>query len=260
MLKSAKNGAYRSVGALLGRDNGPACTVALLNVEGRDDAPAYVLTAGHCYPDAKLFYGLDWAVTDKDTDLVVRLNHFVDSDRSKRDVRVRRVLFATQGRRDLAVFELDEMVGVLAKEGFRGLKLSKESAAAGQSIIQVGVPVSWVDKSEQFLHKVTCAIQKLADVQYGSFSFGTVYPGALVNNCSAVGGISGSPLLSKETREIVGVASLGIPFGFPTLKTITGDDVGNYNLAMPTEGLYHCFERTGFFNMALKGCPLTDLL
>ena len=102
----------------LGDINAQGCSAAFIKPsKSKSSAPAYVLTAGHCY------VSLSGAVAEADQVIVdepalgrVRFMRFSDA-KSYIEVRTKRWVYATLKGVDIAILELDATFGELEKQG-----------------------------------------------------------------------------------------------------------------------------------------------
>jgi len=264
LLSAKKDQFFSGVGQITFPAEGAnvnSCTGALIDAGGGDGAPSYVLAAGHCYRH-KGNKELRWDefVLREETLGTFTLNPFADIDPSRwRDIPIVSVAYATMHGNDLALFELRLPKGQLKSEGFQFYNISAAAPLTGTKLQIAGVPVVGVQSDKQFLHLSACTALFRKDTSLGNLS-GKAYPlrGMIAHQCSAVGGVSGSPVFSQGM--IVGVANAAGP-DFGQVKSAFPDELSRgfelVNTASPVERLPACFTPKGVFDLNQAGCALS---
>lgn len=263
LLSSGKDRQYRSMGVVV-TNGDPRCSVTLLNTGSRGSGPAYALTAGHCidgFPRAKNKNPrkvlVDFAPKQK---MAVRLNYFADAPWRARDVAVRRVAYAANSWRDLALLELAEPYEKLAREGFGGFAFDPEIPEVGASARFVAVPangdpqvnniVYWLPENVTYLRASDCKVNSVQLYRFQEES--------ILFDCSILRGASGGALLSQKTGKILGVLSQYTPLERVERELspeLAGVVAGN-NAASSTAVLSRCFDDDGRFQFRKEGCIL----
>lgn len=246
--------AYRGVGRL---DVGSmVCTAVFTVPPGAvpDDAPAYVLTAGHCVE----IWGPDEIVRDRLAPAYeITFNYF--SDAAERSTfRARAVAYGTMKGRDIAVVALDTTVGALRRAGIAPWQLAAEAGAPDEPLVVVHAPLG------SFLRLSACAARGVAGaVREHHWR----WSGLQRNACADVGpGSSGSPAIARSSGRllaIVGTTTRGsegledCALNRPCEPQGEGVTVlPDMNYAVPVSGLVRCFDAAARFDPELQGCPL----
>jgi hypothetical protein len=251
---AGQNDALKAVGRLFGRST---CTATFVDVGGGPDAPAYVLTNGHCaqeWDGNAVFTG-----QPADTMRMV-FNFFQDTPNGTVEVPGRQVVYSTMKGRDLSIIELAATVGELRAQGITPLKPAAAAPDAPFAARVVGAPVTAVPAEIAYLRQEDCTVSGAADL----FEFIWHFDDALRNSCQDIyGGSSGSPLFALGADDIVALINTtnigGVTpcaAGVPCEATPDGTRlVPNTSYAIPLAELVSCFTG-GRFDLALPGCPL----
>lgn len=253
-------GGQQAYGGVARVQAGSTCSGVLLEVGPYVDAPAYVITNGHC---ARAF-GSDEVLLDQPGAGAVTFNYFHDAA-NRPSHAVRQTRFSTMKGTDLAILELGTRYRDLVDAGIRGLPLERDRPAVDEPVVIVGAPL--VDgPSSSFLRLASCRLESAVDVllerHWHWFDFWR-------NRCSDIlPGSSGSPVISQRTGRVVGlvntttIGSLGVTdcwLGRPCEVEGThgvSDEAASY--AVPVEGLASCFDGGGELRRGASGCPLDD--
>lgn len=232
------------------------CTATLLDT--RDESapsatPAYVLTAGHCIERSN-----GNIITDQPLNGTVTFNYFTDNSGFKTYPLKTTTWRSIQGV-DMAIVELDASVHKLIEDGVQPLKLAPETPAQGTEVLIVGAPK--VD-DQTTLRMAACALQPSQEIVEGSW----VWRNTLMTRCQDVrAGGSGSPLLDRDSNEIVGVIGTGnfddsiVPCSFHapctpiegTFQAVPGNVYGS-----PTAFLNGCFAQGQIARKPPSSCQL----
>ena len=220
---------FRSVGTMAiyadrGMTRTGGCTASLIAGTADDQAPVYVLTAGHCVANPKLLPGE--ILSDKK----ILFGQFETralptAQGPGLSYLFMSITYAVQDGHDLAILGLGLTAGELRKNGLGVYTLQASPAATGTGIEAVG----YSPLLGEALHRSECELE--------SYVYGSEYR----HHCSTVPGMSGSPVFSKISGQIIGVTS----------TTFTG-----YNTASPVAVLATCFDAQGKFELSLPGCTL----
>jgi hypothetical protein len=227
-----------------------------------DDAPAYVLTNGHC-ADA---WGANEVIVDRAvTRYRAVFGYFADTQDEQYEVGSRRVALATMKGQDVAVIELDATHGELRRRGFDPWRPASGRAAEAEPIVVVGAPVM-AEADRSYLRLASCRLRGQVSVllerQWTWFSFDRsdctdIYPGS-----------SGSPVISRESGRLLGLVNT---------TTIGSDGLEDCYIGRPCEaeggstrvlkstsyltpvtGVESCFDEGGLFQLGRPECPLED--
>lgn len=242
----------------VGRFDGAAnCTGTFLDVGGGADAPAYLITNGHCAQswDANgVFIDLPaegWSAT---------FNYFADNPDAHLTVPAARVAYSTMKGRDVAIVELAATVGELQEQGITPLPLAIAEPDGMFRLRVVGAPDTGMPADLAYLREEQCLATGRANV----FEFIWHFDDTFRNSCQDIyGGSSGSPVFDADLHAIVGLMNtttvggltpcgLGSPCEVATDGTTWKPDT---SYATPVIGLERCFA-AGVFDPLLDACPL----
>jgi V8-like Glu-specific endopeptidase len=262
LLKAQENQKYNGIG-MLEVANQPFCTAFLINTAGQLQAAAYALTNGHCYDPSAGLPGNNEIVLNHPSDMVFHLSHFVDSKRRDRAVPVRRVVYATMKSTDIAILELNITFKQLVQQGFTPLTLASKTAQIGEPVEVIGVPITDVNPALQFLHQAVCKIGQSVNLREASYH----WENSIRNHCSVVGGMSGSPMISLKSNQVVGIINTGVDdqaLTQPACSLNRPCEVNNdkittlvkENYAQLISKIPGCFNQNGIFNLSSISCQL----
>jgi Trypsin-like peptidase domain len=180
----------------IGRYRGQSdCTAFFLDL-GHDDAPAYMVTNGHC---AQNF-------SESDTPYAVLRNQ-ASNDRmffgnpnstaaEQVEFKVAEIIFSTMRQTDLAVLRLDATVRQVRAKGIQPIAIQNSPLAPGQLIQVISAPAG------EFLKKQTCTQGPSVDVT----EFVWVWSQLQSNDCAEIyPGMSGSPVINPLSGQAVGM-------------------------------------------------------
>lgn len=238
------------------------CSGTLIDTGRGDTEKAYFLTNGHCsHIDATLIKPTE-VFTNVNTISAFTANYYVDNKVGAVSYKGSRLVYLTLNSTDIAIYELDHTIGYMKERGFNFFKLSKKKPKPGTKVINVGLPLDHMTEETTYLHYSECTLGENVQLMENEW----VWPYSVRHNCSAVGGMSGSPLINKKTLEIVALVntvvedvttgepdcSLGRPCEDPAYPKV----YPQYNYGQSVERLSQCFDKTGAFNLYSKSCTL----
>lgn len=239
-----------------------SCTGSFINPSGSPDAPAYLITNGHCAQE----WDANRVFIDQPADgWSAVFNYFVDTAAAQVKMPVSRVAYSTMKGRDVAVLELEATAGELIAQGIQPLALADQLPETPFTMRVTGVPVTGVPPSLAYLREEYC----LAAGRANLFEFIWHFDDTVANACRDIyGGSSGSPVFVGDdpaiialmnTTNIGGVTPCAL--GTPCEARSGVDDVTlnvNTSYATPVAGLGACFGADGRFELSAAGCPLDD--
>ncbi len=262
-LLSAEQGRnYNGIG-LLEQESDRFCTAFFLNTGGDNNAPAYAVTNGHC-ADIHTEPAAKEILLNRPSNIVFKLNYFVNAGTLVRSVRVRRVVYATMKGTDIAILELNTAFKQIVNEGFTPLKIEEVLPAVGEPVEVIGIPMTGVKPSLSYLHRTVCEVGQSVNLREDVYQ----WEKAIRTRCSVVGGMSGSPVVSLKTNRVVAIANTGVddealnqpecsknrPCEISSDGRVTTFPQENY--AQRVSHIPSCFDRTGIFNLNLQSCGL----
>jgi hypothetical protein len=244
----------------IGRFQGTSpCTGALLDT-GAPDAPAVIITNGHC--------AQQWTDTGVNVDLPAAgmqmiFNYFANTHPVQIPVPAARVLYSTMEGRDIALVELSATLGELQTRDIFPFSLAEEAPFSAEKVTVLGAPVGDLPPAETYLRQEDCDISGRASIQEFQWQFDGVYR----LSCQDIyGGSSGSPLFLEGGEEIfalINTTTIGgqtpCDLNAPCEITVTGPQYRfNTSYATPVDGIGRCFNADGRFDLARPDCPLQD--
>jgi hypothetical protein len=266
LLESRQNIGYSGIGLITIREFSN-CTGFFIATSNQ--APAYVVTNGHCIDLIENLLSPTEIVVDRRLRqsgrsaavLSYTPDYFANPHRSRRTYKVQRILYATMKNSDLAILELPISQGDLIRTGITPLTIAPQPAKPGQRIDVVGVPGSVIPNNRQFLHRSSCLLGPTVLVKEGVYQ----WTQAIRNRCSVVGGMSGSPMIANG--PVVGIINTG--GGYDRIRNLCAlnnpCEVGangrpqhtiHENYGQPIDRLLGCFNERGLFDLARSGCRL----
>ena len=259
--RDGQNRAFTGIGRL---SLSTSCTAFFIRTPGGSNAPAYALAAGHCYSISANEIFVNQALPASTRP--VRFRYFVDTQEQQVAVPVRRLAYSTMRGWDVAVIELAATSGELQAQGLMPLQLEPAEPAPGTAISVVGAPGSNFPSADQFLRQSRCTLGERADLIEFTWHFWNVRR----NDCEdIVGGVSGSPVISERTGNVVGIVNTTTHLAFQS-----GADFDCYagrpceisggvqkveeetSYSIPVAGLLGCFSDSGEFAHDRAACPL----
>ncbi len=263
LLRISSSKAFNGVG-LVDMGRGGGCTGTFLDTGALANAPAYVLSNGHCVGPKLMGPGDILVDQPASPGMNFRFNYFVDAGKNVRMVPIRRVVYATMHHTDIAIFELDATYAQLVSEGFVPHVIAAADPVAGTQVEMVGVPQNGVRRATRFVRRSTCRVGDRTNLKEGDYTFS----GAFRHWCSSVGGSSGSPVIARQSGEIVAINNTGVddsalaapecsidrPCEVAPDGSVTTDVKTNY--AQKTSNIPTCVDRSGIFGVKVPGCRL----
>ena len=260
LLSINKNPEFGAMGLLSAGFFGGGCSATLIDVGGRDDSPAYIVTNGHCLMNGFPRPGEFQVDVPPARGMKFTARYYQDAGNQRRSISVARVEYATMTGTDMALMRLGVTVGQLRSEGLRGFPIAKQAPMMGEPVVNVGIPQSGVRPT--YLRRSECQILAQVDLKEGNWDFN----GSFRNQCSVVGGSSGSSLVSQNTGEIVALINTGVADNVRTPcrqnhpceieKGGTRTSHPEFNYAQRVHELAHCFDGQGVFEIASPQCQL----
>jgi hypothetical protein len=264
LLMENANGEYdhwKGVGRLESLANA-RCTAVLIDTQADGapaDAPAYLLTSGHC---AYAHPQLDALSTPQPIRGHIEFNYFRDTSSQRQVYPLKTLHWSTQRGRDLAIIEVDAPLARLRANGIEPLSLAPLPPAQGAPLLSVSAPLTG---NGYTLRVSACEMEGLRDVVEHPY----VWRNNLRNACQDVlPGSSGSPLLSRDDGRIVGIMGTTTRGSEAEQRCATNtpceitdgaiDWVADMNYATRTDGLPACFHE-GRLDVTLEHCDLQDL-
>jgi V8-like Glu-specific endopeptidase len=262
LLSTEQGKSYNGIGLFEKEDEG-FCTAFFLNTNGDENAPAYAVTNGHCaviptFPEAEEI------ITNHPSDMVFKLNYFVNAKAHVRSVRVRQVVYATMKGTDITILELDTTFKQLVQEGFTPLNIDPVPASYGEPVKVIGVPGTGVKDSLRYLHKVVCEAGQSVNLKEDVYH----WENSVRHRCSTVGGMSGSPMISVKTNRVVAIVNTGVnddalaqpecSWNRPCEVSKNGRilTLPEENYAQRVSNIPSCFDKRGIFNLNIPSCSL----
>jgi len=225
------------------------------------DAPAYVLTNGHCSD----FPGPNEVLLDRPAIRgQVIFNYFADTRNGQVHVPVGRVAYATMKGQDIAVLQLAARYADLVEQGFEPWRPALTLSDHDEEVVVVGAPLQR-DPEMAFLRLAACRLTGraalLLEFRWHWYAFDR-------NSCAGIQpGSSGSPVISRVTGRVLGLVNTTTAGGRPRYTECALDHPceplhdeeesrTETSYATPIVRMDRCFDRTGRFDMRGAGCPL----
>jgi V8-like Glu-specific endopeptidase len=263
MLSVAASRKYNGVGSV-DVDYG-VCTGFLIGTESQHlNAPAYVVTNGHCQGSATKLPSAKDILVNRPTKTNFIVNYFHDFKANRLTIPVKRMVYGTMKNNDIAILELTKTQQDLATAGITPLKISSQPAKLGEPVIVVGIPSQGMKDALSFLHATTCQTGETVRLKEDVYNWNR----SIRHQCSIVGGMSGSPMISLKTRRVIGIINTGVndsaakqpqcSLNRPCeirkngrVETLAYENYGQLVYQIPT-----CFDRQGVFDLRTPGCNL----
>lgn len=253
---------YASIVRYQGR---ATCTGVFLDTipEGEDpgDAPAYVLSNGHCSD----FPGSNEVLIDRPAvRSQVIFNYFADTRSQQVPVPVARIAYATMKGHDIAVLQLAARYADIVDQGFEPWRPTLTLPERDEPVVIVGAPLQR-DPETAFLRLGACRLDGRAPLV---LEFGWHWYNFDRNTCAGIqSGSSGSPVISRLTGRVLGLVNTTTAGGRPRYTECTLDHPcepttdgavsrPETSYATPLVRIDRCFDETGRFDLRGAGCPL----
>jgi hypothetical protein len=230
----------------------PGCSGAVVRWASAVDAdPAVVITNGHCVRSP--FLGAREVLVDqRQWKRIELLEGSGDVATTVRGVHLR---YASMYRTDLAVYELRETYADLAAKGVTPLVLAATGPSRGD---RIRIPSGYW--TEQRACTTTGTVHRLHERAWDWW--GSIRLPAL-DGCAIRGGYSGSPIVSRETGEVVGIANTGYVGGRRCIDSACEENRRgrvvmrrNMNYGQQTALLNGCVGADRRFDLDVPGCRL----
>ena len=232
----------------------PGCSGAVVRWAPALDAdPAVVITNGHCVRSP--FLGAREILVD--VTQYKRIELLDGHGAVATTVRGTRLAYATMYRTDLAVYELRESYADLAAAGVTPLVLATRGPVRGDP---VRIPSGyWV---EQRACTTTGTAYRLHEREW-DWQRSIRLPAR--DGCRIRGGYSGSPIVSRSTGEVVGIANTGYVGGRRCVDSACEENKrgvvrmrANMNYGQQTWLLTTCIGADRRFDLSVEGCRLPE--
>jgi V8-like Glu-specific endopeptidase len=228
------------------------------------NAPAYVVTNGHCQGSASKLPSHSDILVNQPSKTNFIVNYFHDFKADRLSIPVKRMVYGTMKNNDIAILELTKTQLELTKAGITPLQISTKPASRGESVMVVGIPSQGVRDALSFLHAATCQTGETVQLKEDIYHWNR----SVRHHCSIIGGMSGSPMISLKTRRVVGIINTGVndsaakqpqcSLNRPCevrqngrIETFAQENYGQLVHQIPT-----CFDRQGVFDLRTPGCKL----
>lgn len=240
------------------------CSGALITKSPVEDSnPVYLLTNGHCTTLVDEFMkNPELLVKDKNIQPIYMVfNNFFDSQKKLNFVEINKIAYARINKKDFALFDTQKSVKFFSDENIQTYTFANKIS---HEVISVGTPLQGFHPNQWYLYQSYCRFDKKVNLVEGLFKYLSVR-----NNCSLVGGQSGSPMFN-EYYEILAIQNTGYDeksddsdcqIGKPC-EVQTGHRYiaeKSWSYAQDTIGLNDCFNKNGVFNATNTECPLKNL-
>jgi Trypsin-like peptidase domain len=262
MLSTKSDRKYNGIGLI--DVNYGMCTGFAIATGRNPQAPAYVLTNGHCQGKSGRLPNNREILVDRSTKTQFTVNYFYDFKPKRLTIPAKRLVYGTMKHNDIAILELNITQGELKQAGIELLQIAAKPPAVGEPSIVVGVPSEGVKDSLNYLHATTCQVGETANIKEDVYN----WPKSIRHHCSIVGGMSGSPMISLKTNRVVGIINTGVNDNSakqPPCSLNRPCEVGKSgtiqtfpqeNYAQLVDRIPACFDRRGIFNLDLDACQL----
>jgi V8-like Glu-specific endopeptidase len=262
LLSTAAGRKYNGVGVI--DTNYGVCTGFLISTGANLNAPAYVLTNGHCQGSFSQLPNEREVIVNRSTKTQFIVNYFHDFKPERLTIPVKRMVYSTMKNHDIAILELTKTQQELLKAGITPLQIAAQPPALGEPLVVVGVPSQGVKDELSYLHSTTCRIGQMANVKEDIYN----WQRSIRHQCSIVGGMSGSPMISLKTNRVIGIINTGVNDSASKqpqcslnrpCEVVKNDLVQTFpqeNYGQLVDRIPTCFDRRGIFNLYQSSCQL----
>jgi hypothetical protein len=232
----------------------PGCSGSVVRwASALDSDPAVVLTNGHCVRTP--FLGARDVLVDEEQFKKIEL--LEGNGTVAMTVRGVHLRYASMYRTDLAVYELRETYADLAAGGVTPLVLAPRGPSRGD---RIRIPSGyWV---EQRACTTTGTAYRVHEREWDWWR--SIRLPAL-DGCAIRGGYSGSPIVSRDTGEVVGIANTGYVGGRRCIDSACEEDRRgrvvmrkDMNYGQQTWWLTTCVGADRRFDLSAPGCKLAE--
>lgn len=241
-----------AAGRFTGTARLPGCSGTVVRwAAAQDGDPAVVITNGHCVRAPYL--GAREVLVDQRQ--FKRIELLEDHGTVAMTVRGVRLRYASMYRTDLAVYELRESYADLAAGGVTPLVLATRGPSRGD---RIRIP------SGYWLEQRACTTTGIAyRVHEREWDWWRSIRLPALDGCAIRGGYSGSPIVSRSTGEVVGIANTGYVGGRRCIDSACEEDrrgvvrtVRDMNYGQQTWWLHTCIGADRRFDLDVAGCRL----
>jgi hypothetical protein len=235
---------------------GGGCSGAVVRFENsKDSDTALMLTNGHCVKVSGGMMKPNTFITNKSDRVALRLSN---ADGSYKEGRVftSKIIYATMTGTDAALYTMEMTFAELkAKHGVEPLLIDSKRPIEGQDM-QI-ISGFW---KKGFSCKIDGFVYKLSEAGYESTDSIRYTKGG----CETYGGTSGSPIVSPQTRLIIGINNTGNEDGkLCTMNNPCEVDANGQQTAdkgrsygQQVYQFYSCLNSNNEFDLNLEGCKL----
>lgn len=243
-----------AAGRFTGTARLPGCSGAVVRwASALDDDPAVVITNGHCVRAPYL--GAREVLVDQRQ--FKRIELLEDHGTVAMTVRGVHLRYASMYRTDLAVYELRESYADLAARGVTPLVLATRGPSRGD---RIRIP------SGYWLEQRACTTTGVAyRVHEREWDWWRSIRLPARDGCAIRGGYSGSPIVSRSTGEVVGIANTGYVGGRRCIDSACEENrrgvvrmVRDMNYGQQTWWLHTCIGADRRFDLTVAGCKLAE--
>lgn len=255
LLVPPRASASAAEGRFAGTARLPGCSGAVVRWPAALDTDrAVVITNGHCV--RRPFLGAREVLVDEKR--WMRLELLDGVGRSALTARAMRLQYATMHRTDVAVLMLRETYADLAGAGVAPLSLATEGPSRGD---RIRIPSGyWTEQRACTTPGTAHRLHERMWDWWDSIRLPGV-PGG--GGCAIRGGYSGSPIISRETGLVVGVANTGYVGGRRCIDSACEEDRRgrvvmrrHMNYGQQTSWLLTCLDAGRTFDLDVAGCRL----
>lgn len=262
MLSAATGRQYNGIG-LIDVDYG-LCTGFFIFTGNQPTAPAYVLTNGHCQGKINELPKQHEIILNQPSKTNFVVNYFHDFKSARLTIPVKRMVYGTMKNNDIAILELTKTQQELMRAGVTPLTIADRPARLGEPTIVVGIPAAGVKDTLNFLHAATCQTGELVNIKEDIYN----WRNSIRHRCSVVGGMSGSPMISLKTNQVVGIINTGVNDNAakqPQCSLNRPCEIGKNgvvqtfereNYGQLVDRIPSCFDRHGRFDLYRAECKL----